>query len=318
MITYKYKIQNDIDIVEWLKPFNNVVRYAYNRFIEDPDISIDSVVRLVQNNMNHIEILDFSLLRYAVLKASSLKGRDNVIFGSRKLFKAIKFFHKKKNPKLSLEELKLRFHNKRYNKPLFLRGCCKDFNGNRKAKFDIIDNNSIILKFNRNNHITIKLPILNKKHKKNLFYLQDLCDKNKGCFSIEVNNEYVYIIFDEKYINSEKRHISINNRILSLDLNPNYIGLSICDWHSGDSKKVIYKEIIDIFKINILKQNKYKRCKRNYETSEINRHIIDLAKYYKCELISFEKLDIKAKDHHRGKRYNKLVNNCWNRTKLLT
>jgi len=321
MITYKYKIQNPIDISKYLQPYNNVVRYAYNRYREllnaGDNPSIDEIVRIVQKNMKHIEVLDFTLIRYAVLKASSMKEKEKVIFGGRKLFNAIKFFTSKKNPKIPLDELKGRFHTKRYNKPIFLRGACGDCRGNRKAEIDIIDNNAVILKLNRDDHIEIKLPELNKKHLEHLSKLQDLCDQNKGCFSLEINNEYVYIIFEEKYVQERATHSFIDSRILSIDLNPNYIGLSICDWSGEGSKQIVYKEIVDLSKLTALKQNTYKRHKRDYETSEVNRHIIELAKHYKCELIAFEKLDIKAQDHSRGRKFNKLVNNCWNRTKLL-
>lgn len=318
MITYKYNIQNTINIESYLKPYNNVVRYAYNRFRENPDILVDDVVRLVQTNMKHIDNLDFSLIRFAVIKASSMKDKDSVIFGSRKLFNQVKFFKYKKNPKTPLDELKLRFNDKRYNKPLLLIGCCSD-GGNRKAELDIIDNNSVIVKFNRDTHITVKLPELNKKHKEHLSILQDLCDQKKASYSVEINNSSISIIFDEKYIKDKSSKYSfINDRILSIDLNPNYIGLSICDWYNDDAKTIIYKEIVDITKLSNLKQQYlYKKHKRDYETSEVNRHIVNLAKHYKCELISFEKLDIKSKDHSRGKRFNRLVNNCWNRTKLL-
>jgi hypothetical protein len=159
---------------------------------------------------------------------------------------------------------------------------------------------------------------LNKKHIEHLSKLQNLCDQNKACFSLEINNEYIYIIFDEKYVQEKTVNTFIENRILSIDLNPNYIGLSICDWSGEGSKQIVYKEIIDLSKLTALKQDKaYKRHKRDYETSEVNRHIIDLTKHYRCELVAFEKLDIKAQDHSRGKKFNKLVNNCWNRAKLI-
>lgn len=317
MVTYKYNIQNQIDIKNYLQPYNNVVRYAYNRFCELPKASVDDIVRLVQANMKHIDVLDFTLIRYAVKRAESMKGKDSIIFGSRKLFNAIKFFKYKKKPKLTLDELKLMFHNKRYNKPLLLIGCCQDSHGNRKAELDVIDNNSVIIKFNRKTHISVKLPVLSKKHKEHLLKLQDLCDQHKACFSIEINNETISIIFDENYVKVKDSHFFIDNRILSIDLNPNFIGLSVCDWHNTDSKTIVHKEIIDISKLCDLKQTKYKKYKRDNETSEVNRHIVNLTKHYKCELIAFEKLDIMAKDHSRGKRFNRLVNNCWNRTKLL-
>jgi hypothetical protein len=281
-----------------------------------PDISTDEIVRMVQKNMKHIEFLDFSLLRCAVFKASFLKDNKKVIFGSRKLFNALKFFKYKQNPKVSLEELQKKFHEKKYNRPLFLRGSSHDPCGNRKAELDIIDNNSVILKFNKDTHVEVKLPQLNKKHLAHLSKLQDLCAENKACFSLEVNNEYIYIIFEESYIKNPKSHKSIENRILSLDLNPNYIGLSICDW-SGENKNLIYKEIIDIIKLSTLKQDSYKKHKRDYETSEVNKRVIELAQHYQCELIVFEKLGIESQDWTRGKCFNRLVNNCWNRTKLI-
>ena len=321
MITYKYKIQNQIDISKYLQPYNNVVRYAYNRYRElinaGESPSVDEIVRIVQKNVEHIETLDFTLIRYAVLKESSMKEKEKVIFGGRKLFNAIKFFASKKNPKVPLDELRERFHTKRHNKPLFIRGACEDSHGNRKAELDVIDNNAIVMKFNKGEHFEIRLPILNKKHLEHLSKLQDLCDHNKGCFSLEVNNEYVYIIFEEKYVQEKEAHNFIENRVLTIDLNPNYIGLSICDWSGAGTKKIVHKETIDVTKLTDFKQNAYKKHKRDYETSEVNRHIIDMAKHYKCELIAFEKLDIKAQDHSRGRKFNRLVNNCWNRAKLL-
>jgi hypothetical protein len=185
------------------------------------------------------------------------------------------------------------------------------------AELDIIDNNSVILKFNRDEHIEVKLPALSGKRQEHLYKLQDLCDQNKACYSLEVNNEYIFIIFEEKYVGEKRKQKFIETRLLALDLNPNYIGLSICDWSGEISKRIVYKEIVDISKLTALKQNKYKKHKRDYETAEVNRHIIELAQHYRCELVAFEKLDIEAKDHSRGKRFNKLVNNCWNRTKLL-
>ena len=321
MITYRFRIQNQIDISDYLKPYNSVVRYAYNRYQELQKAglkpSVDDVVKIVRANMNGIENLDFTLTRYAVLKASSMKDKEKIIFGGRRLFNAIKFFKVKKNPRVPIEILKEKFYKKRCLRPLFLRGCCEDSHGNRKAELDLIDNNAVILKFNKDTHIEVKLPVLTGKRKEHLYKLQDLCDQNKACYSIEVNNEYVSIIFEEKYVGEKTSKKFIQNRVLALDLNPNYIGLSVCDWAGEDSKQLIYKEIIDISKLTALEQKKYKRYKRDYETSEVNRHIVELAQHYKCELIAFEKLDLTAKDYSRGRRVNRLINNCWNRTKML-
>ena len=73
-------------------------------------------------------------------------------------------------------------------------------------------------------------------------------------------------------------------------MNPNYIGLSVCDWHTKDNKTIIYKEIVDITELNKLKNSKYKKNKRNFETVMINNHIMDLVFNYRCELVAFEHL----------------------------
>lgn len=83
---------------------------------------------------------------------------------------------------------------------MFLRGAKDDSCGNRKAKLDIIDNNSVIVKLNRSTHIEVKLPYLSKKHKQHLYLLQDLCDKKEAGFSLEVNNEYISILFEENIL----------------------------------------------------------------------------------------------------------------------
>jgi len=52
----------------------------------------------------------------------------------------------------------------------------------------------------------------------------------------------------------------------------------------------------------------------------INRgstRIIALSKHHRVELIAFEDLNMKTKDHGKGKKYNRSVNNSWNRSRLI-
>jgi hypothetical protein len=259
--------------------------------------------------MNHIDKLDFSLIRYAVLKASELKNKKKVIFGGRKNFNLLKY-HKK----IDKEKYWVKY---RKEKCIFLRGAKDDSHGNRKAELDIIDNNSVILKLDRDTHVEVKLPNLNKKHQQHLTHLQDLCDKKEAGFSLEVNNEYISILFEEEILQKLPKVKVIKNRILSVDLNPNYIGLSIIDWKSKSEKVLIHKEIIDLKQINDLKQDDYKKNKRDNETSMINAHIIELARHYRVELVGFELLGMKSKNHNKGVYINRLLNNDWNKRKVI-
>ena len=65
------------------------------------------------------------------------------------------------------------------------------------------------------------------------------------------------------------------------------------------------------------KERIYINNKRTFETYEISKLLVNIAKYYRCEIFGLEELNIKSKDNNKGKCFNKLVNNVWNRTKLV-
>lgn len=306
MIAYKFNIQNDIDISNYIREYNNVIRFAYNRFQENKKYTLSDVERLVKSTMNNLNYIDASIIKIAVNKAKSLK-KDNIIFGGKNLF-----FRRMKNL-VSKEEYKaLRQF------PLMLRGSKSDTDGNRKAKLNIIEDNIIILKLNKNLHIPIQLPKLRKKQRDELSLLQSLCENKETSFTIEVDNKSISIIFDENILSMKEDRKFIENRILSFDMNPNYIGLSIIDWKDEDNKSIIYKEIIDMTELNKMKDGEKATNKRSYETAIISKHIINLAKHYQVDCIGFESLNIKSKQHNKGRRYNRLVNNQWNRNQFIT
>ena len=141
--------------------------------------------------------------------------------------------------------------------------------------------------------------------------------------------EYIYIIFEETDIyNYETKFIK--NRVFALDLNPNYIGWSIVDWKSESEFDVIKSGVYSIKKLNDIdfdlknkgyssesNERKYISVKRNYETLQIVKNIVNKSIYYKCQLISIEDLNIKTSDKELGKRFNKLVNNSWCRNAFV-
>ena len=113
-------------------------------------------------------------------------------------------------------------------------------------------------------------------------------------------------------------------------MNPNYIGWSIVDWKSESEFNVIKSGIYSIKELNDKdfdlkgkhyssdsKERIYLSNKRNYETLEIAKNIINKAIYYKCQIVSIEDLKITSDDKNKGKKFNKLVNNLWNRNALV-
>jgi len=305
MISYKYRLDKIVGIDGYIRQFNSVVRFAYNRFQDDPNLTLSEVYHIVKSRMQGIDLLDASLMNMGVNKAKGIVD-SNVIFGGKANFiKRIK-------RKITHDEWK-----SNRDIPLFLRGSSSDPNGNRKANLNIIESNSIILKLSRETHINIQLPRLSKKHKTQLSILQLLCEEGKACFSLDVSLNSISIIFDENVLCIAQPTV-IRDRILSFDMNPNFIGLSVIDWKSESDKTVIHKEIISFKDINALSHTKYQTNKRKHETLNASKYIVNLAKHYQCQIVVFEKLSIPSADKRKGKQFNKLTNNYWIRNALVS
>lgn len=235
-------------------------------------------------------------------------------------------FIKRCKNKISKEEFKdFRIHS------LYSIGTAKPYKGNQK--FEILnDCETVLFKPNRKTHVHLKLVGIGNNRKKIL--LQLFLKQNKKIIPItyKLSSEYVYISFDESKLNdTEIKCELIENRVLSLDLNPNYIGWSIVDWKSSNEFNVIKSGVISIKRLNdkdfqlkgkgyssSSKERTHVSNKRKYEIFQISKYLIDKCLYYKCSIFAIEDLNIKTKEHSLGKRFNKLVNNCWNRNKLLT
>ena len=65
------------------------------------------------------------------------------------------------------------------------------------------------------------------------------------------------------------------------------------------------------------KERKYISNKREFEVYEISKNLISIALRYNVEIVSVEDLcTLKNKNYKKGKRFNKLINNQWNRSKF--
>ena len=115
---------------------------------------------------------------------------------------------------------------------------------------------------------------------------------------------------------------------MSIDMNPNYIGWSIIDWKSESEFNIVKSGLISIKQLNDKdlkfkgfssesKERKYITNKRNYEIIQVVKNLINKAIYYKVQLFSIEDLSIESKDSGKGTRFNRLVNNQWNRNSFV-
>lgn len=313
MITIKLKLQNKIDIKEIQHQFNCVVRYAYNRFHEEKK---NKEIEKLVTSLNNIELLDTGFTRSAILKAEYLFKSNpdkKIIFGGKYNFK------QRSQNKITKNDF-----NKNKLLPLTVTGSKHDA-GNRKFKLDIIQNNQIVFKINVRNHITLQLPKLSKNQKELLFKIQECAENKSQPVTVSLDENYVYLCFDESIIKKETYKPKLG-RILSLDMNPNYIGISICDYDEEQNQTIIHKQIISNKEINDIntkslpstdKLKKYQTNKRTHETYEIVKYIVNLCKTYHVDYLTHEDLNISSKDNQKGRNYNRLVNNFWQRNKFI-
>jgi len=315
-ISFPYTLSDKSQILALMKNQNNVVRFIYNRLQENKDLT-QKQLTILANSMNNI-FIDSWLKQSAIYKAKALNEKSHIIVGGKWLF-----FQRAKN-KITKEEFQ-----KKKLMPLYIIGE-KNYHGNRKFELKILQENKIVFKPKCGTKIELLLPKLRNNYKKILYKLQELAENKKFPITISLDMEKIYITYDEKYLQQEKIHL-VKNRIMALDLNPNYVGYSIIDWKDEENKDVIKVGMISIKKLNDKEFNlkkdkvnssnermKYLHNKRSYEVFEIDKMLVNLAKVYKVECFCIEDLNIKSKDKDQGKNYNRLTNNLWNRNKFAS
>ena len=318
MITLKIKYTTTEDglnlIREYRKQYSSVLHYAYNRRYEN--ISEKETEKQL-NSLNNIPLIKSYLKRCAVKHATQLIKTDDKkrIFGGKKNFIA------RCKGKISRDE----FLQKRLSN-LYIIGEANK-NGNRFVTINE-DLESFTFKPTIKDKITLYIGGRYKRYKSTLNKLYHLQQDKQIPITYELDNEYIYITYDESLVEQYIGYKAVKNRFFAIDLNPNYVGWSVVDWKSSSKFEVIKSGVISIKELNDIdfklkgkssgsKERIYINNKRTFETYEISKLLVNTAKYYKCEVFGLEELNIKSKDADKGKHFNKLVNNVWNRNKLV-
>ena len=315
-------------ILSYMKAYSSCLHYMFNR-VKDSSLNELSCRKLYQSNQVHnIDILSSwfvqSSIREAISLCKSLESRDSnsLIFGGKNLFK------KRCKDQISKEEFKLKRLSPLYSIGTSGKTCSTKGNVKFYLKQDL---SSVLFKPERNLHIELRLPNLKQNYKKILTKLFILQERKAIPISYKLDLDYVYISFDEERLYQEYKQIKQKeNRILGIDLNPNYIGWSIVDWISENNYKVIKTGVYSLKKLNdkdntldksgldsSSKERRHINNKREFEVYEISKNLINIALRYNVEMVSVEDLSsLKSKDRKKGKKLNKLINNQWNRSKF--
>ena len=312
-IKYSTDEQSKTRILEYIKNYNNVLHFTYNRLHKNDKLKTKEITEL-QKSMNNI-FVDSHFKNSAIFDSKTLLHNDKVIFGGKKLF-----IDRCQN-KISKDEFQIK-----KLRPLYSVGE-SDKKGNRK--FSIVTENHIIFKPNKNEHFLLEINP-SRNYQKYLLELSDLAFQKKIPIDFKLDFQYIYISFDLNKLKSE-RMISekVKDRYFAIDMNPNYVGYTIIDWVDGQNYKIIDKGAISLKDLNDYddslkgkgfssesKERKYISNKRNYEISDIAHKLERITNHYKCENFVMEDLSIPSKDNGKGKRFNRLCNQQWCRNRF--
>lgn len=309
MKTIKLPYKTNEDLTSILKQYSSIVRYSYNRFL---DGKTEKEIRKLTKSLNNIDLNSW-LIQCGIKDGKAIHIRfktDKVIFGGK-----YNFINRLKN-KITNGEYQL----KRL-RPLNIQGEMLQ-QGNRSFKLDIIENNRIIFKLNRLNHIQLELPNLRNNLKQDLFKLQQL-NESQGergyTYSIRFDLNYIYISFEE--FKTENKPILNENRCLGIDLNPDTIGISILEnnevIHTQEfSLKPIFTKILNEKLSSNSNRMKYFQNKLKFETFEISKSITKLAKHFNCKTVFIE--DLHFKGSSTIKISNRKNKNLWKRELFIS
>ncbi len=304
MKTVKLTIRNEVDVLDDMRVFSSIVRVAFNRYQDGLE---EKEVRAYCNSMfNH----NRWFIQSAVKEAAALfklNGDKHILFGG------------KNNLHQYLRGLidKATFKYRRMF-PIGIQGE-KLHKGNRLFMLDL-DNQRLTYKPSRARHVEIRFLPMKKKIAEEMSKVQELAEQNRITVSVKLSDKYVWLTYDESLIYDARYKALQSKKVLGIDMNPNYIGMSVIEFDKNDEIKVLHKRVFDLSKLTVSSgkastdsSSKYITNKLKHETIAIAHEISKLADVWKCKTVAIEDLSIKPKDRKKGKKLNRLCNNKWER-----
>ena len=292
-IPYKSSDEFKLFLNNLRREYSLLVRYSYNRLKEGMS---EKDIRVLHKSLNNIDNIDAWTRQCSINEAKQILNKHaegKVIFGGKSnMVRYLKGLISKEKYKES-RLLPLNIFGEKAN------------GGNRKFKLDLF-NDKIIYKHSRKEHFELEIPKLRGSYKQ-LYNLME----NTRTYSVKLTDKHLLISFEEV-----KEIIELNKqRYLGIDLNPEYIGISI-----KEDDKIIHTKLYSVRKltdkiINLSVKSsdpKFKKLnnKLNHEILEISKDISNLSKEFQCKFIFIEDLSFKGNSNKYSNRKNK---NLWKR-----
>lgn len=324
----EYSSTDDLNLVlAYQRQQTHIVRSVFRKCEKNEHCDFNSF-----NHYNDIDLLDSwwkmsavyeGKAKYDAKKKIEKKEKHiSICFGSKQLMNDYK------SGKISKDEFRI----KRLN-PLISIG--EKFSGTKPVKAN--------RKFKLSNDVSCVYALLNKQKIK-ININSDLHGKYKDILPLlykhqeagdmpityRLDSEYIYITYAVEYLiqNNPKQNNSVKDRVFAIDLNPNYVGWSVVDWESSSEFNIIDSGVVSLKDLNDKERKlhlpssdprrKHLSNVRQNEVYLISQYLITKAAHYRCGMFGIEKLVMESKDTQKGKRLNRLINNQWNRDKLVS
>ena len=302
--TVKLQISNKPDVINDMRVYSSAVRLAFNRYQDG--LSEKEVYASVSKCFDFNCWLELSASKEAHGLFES-QGKHHIVFGG------------KWNLKQYLKGLITKEQFK-YNRLIPVCSIGETAKcGNRLVDFDL-PNSRVVYKPARRIRKEIQFCPVKKKLANELAKVQELAEQKKMPVTVKFTGKHLYLTYDESLIYNEAYKDLKFNRILGIDMNPNYIGVSVIEFGKDDGLKILHKEVFDLSaltkssgKSSMDAKSKYYANKLKHETLAIAHKINKLVDYWKCSKLAIEDLSIKPSDKQKGKTFNRLCNNKWER-----
>jgi hypothetical protein len=267
-------------LYNFLKQGNNVKRCVLNYFKKNKNSSLSDCEKYIKT-LNNIDIINASWIKTIVNSQKNIDDVEDNLFGDRKLFNLLAKNQFKDNDEKIKVKKEYKFN--RNTGLLMMRGSTSDPNTNRCGKIEFVDGIlNVYFNINKDNKYHFIIDNIERNQLEDIKLLCKLVNENKAYFNIGINKTDIFIQYDNSLLYDKKDGL-INDRHLSLDLNPNEIGVVITEKDRIIEEKIYYiKDLIDLRNAN----------KTDNELNILGKIIVDTALHYKCSKVCIEKLKL--------------------------
>ena len=265
--------------------YSAVFRYAYKRINEGNNQK--QIRKLIKNLYSNT--INSWLTQCAILDAQAQYDSHKSLGISKPIWGTKSNFKKRSIGKLSRDEWK-----ESRLRPMNIQGEAIK-KSNRLFDFSRLLDNIIIYKPNKKTRIEIPVKF-SKNQSIQKQYLLSIIGKKP--ISVQLKKGQICFSYEQDKLPKTDR---LNYRVLGIDMNPNYIGISIIDYKDNKEKLVTSR----IYKWS--DEARSNDNKRDHETKEIAHSIIKYANQYKVSTIGIENLTMGSKDNKKGRNFNKVV-----------